>query len=66
MKKYDFFVILLEAECGYPLELPHQDSSLELPHQGSSEGYPLSMFHSRNKKNNLYFCKTHFLYKSWV
>ena len=30
---------------------------LELPCQGGSKEYPQSMFTSRNKKNNVYFCK---------
>ena len=39
--------------CGY---------SLELPHRGGSNDYPQSMFFSRNKKNNVYPCKTQFYY----
>ena len=36
--------------------------SLELPPQGSSNGYPQSMFLSRNKKNNVYPYKPQFYY----
>ena len=38
-------------DCGYPLEPPHR---------GGSNGYPPSMFLSRNKKNNVYPCKPQF------
>ena len=40
--------------------------SLELPRRGGSNEYPQSMFLSRNKKNNVYPCKPHLLYKSGV
>ena len=40
-------------DCGY---------SLEPPRRGGSNGYPHSMFLSRNKKNNVYPCKSHFYY----
>ena len=36
--------------------------SLEPPRQGGSNGYPQSMFLSRNKKNNVYPCKPQFYY----
>ena len=36
--------------------------SLEPPRRGGSNEYPQSMFLSRNKKNNLYPCKTQFYY----
>ena len=36
--------------------------SLEPPRRGSSNGYPQSMFLSRNKKNNVYPCKPQFYY----
>ena len=40
-------------DCGY---------SLEPPRRGGSNGYPQSMFLSRNKKNNIYPCKPQFYY----
>ena len=40
-------------DCGY---------SLEPPRRGGSNGYPQSMFLSRNKKNNVYPCKPQFYY----
>ena len=40
-------------DCGY---------SLEPPRRGSSNGYPQSLFSSRNKKNNVYPCKPQFNY----
>ena len=36
--------------------------SLEVPRWGNSNEYPQSMFLSRNKKNNVYPCKTQFYY----
>ena len=36
--------------------------SLEPPRRGGSNEYPLSMFLSRNKKNNVYPCKPQFYY----
>ena len=36
--------------------------SLELPWWGSSKEYPQSMFLSRDKKNNVYPCKSQFYY----
>ena len=45
-KNSDIFHISSQnIDCGYLLELPHR---------GSSNKYPLSMFLSRNKKNNVY------------
>ena len=35
---------------------------LEPPQRGGSNGYPQSMFLSRNKKNNVYPCKPQFYY----
>ena len=50
----DIFQILAQnIDCGY---------SLELPQRGGSNGYPQSMFLSRNKKNNAYPCKPQFYY----
>ena len=40
-------------DCGYLLEPPRR---------GGSNGYPQSMFLSRNKKNNVYTCKSQFYY----
>ena len=40
-------------DCGY---------SLEPPWRGSSNEYPQSMFLGRNKKNNVYPCKSQFYY----
>ena len=36
--------------------------SLEPPRQSGSNEYPQSMFLSRNKKNNVYPCKSQFYY----
>ena len=36
--------------------------SLEPPRRGGSNGYPQSMFLSRNVKNNVYPCKPQFYY----
>ena len=38
------------------------EHSLEPPRRGGSNGYPQSMFLSRNKKNNVYPCKPQFYY----
>ena len=40
-----FRISAQNIDCGY---------SLELPQQGGSNGYPQSMFLSRNKKNNVH------------
>ena len=40
-------------DCEYPLDPPRR---------GGSNEYPLSMFLSRNKKNNVYPCKPQFYY----
>ena len=54
IKKSDVFHISAQnIDCGY---------SLEPPRRGGSNGYPQSMFLSRNKKNNVYLCKTQFYY----
>ena len=49
-------ILLISAQnidCGH---------SLEPPRRGGSNEYPLSMFLSRNKKNNVYPCKPQFYY----
>ena len=52
IKNSDIFHISAQnIDCGY---------SLEPPSQGSSNEYPQSMFLSRNRKNNVYPCKTQF------
>ena len=52
MKKSDIFHICAQnIVCGY---------SLEPPRRGGSNEYPLSMFLSRNNKNNVYPCKPQF------
>ena len=52
MKNSDIFLISAQnIDCGY---------SLEPPRWGASNGYPQSMFLSRNKKNNVYPCKPQF------
>ena len=48
-----FHISAQNIDCGYSLEMP-------LP--GSSNEYPQSMFLSRNKKNNVYPCKSQFYY----
>ena len=40
-------------DCGY---------SLEPPRRGGPNEYPQAMFLSKNKKNNVYPCKTQFYY----
>ena len=40
-------------DCGY---------SLEPPRRGGSNEYPQAVFFSRNKKNNVYTCKSQFYY----
>ena len=53
-KNSDIFHISAQSiDCGY---------SLEPPRQGGSNKYPQSMFLSRNKKNNVYPCKSQFYY----
>ena len=53
-KNSDIFHISAQnMDCGYLLELPHQEGSNE---------YQQSMFLSRNKKNNVYLCKPQFYY----
>ena len=53
-KKFDIFHISAQnIDCVY---------SLEPPRRGGSNGYPQSMFLSRNKKNNVYPCKPQFYY----
>ena len=54
MKNSDIFLISAQnIDCVY---------SLEPPRWGGSNGYPQSMFLSRNKKNNVYPCKPQFYY----
>ena len=54
MKNSDIFLISAQnIDCGYLLKLPQW---------GGSNGYPQSMFLSRNKKNNVYPCKPQFYY----
>ena len=48
-----FHVSAQNIYCGY---------SLEPPRRGGSNEYPQSMVLSRNKKNNVYPCKTQFYY----
>ena len=53
-KNSDIFHISAQnIDCGY---------SLEPPRRGGSNEYPLSMFLSKNKKNNVYPCKPQFYY----
>ena len=44
-----FHISAQNIDCGY---------SLEPPRRGGSNGYLQSMFLSRNKKNNVYPCKS--------
>ena len=54
IKKSDVFHISAQnIDCG---------SSLEPPRRGGSNEYPQSKFLSRNKKNNVYFCKPQFYF----
>ena len=48
-----FHISAQNIDCGY---------SLEPSRRGGSNGYPQSMFLSRNKKNNVYPCKPQFYY----
>ena len=48
-----FYISAQNIDCGY---------SLEPPRQGGSNEYPQSMFLSKNKKHNVYPCKTQFYY----
>ena len=48
-----FYISAQNIDCGY---------SLEPPQRGNSNEYPPSMFLSRNKKNNVYPCKSQFYY----
>ena len=48
-----FHISAQNIDCGY---------SLEPPRRGGSNGYPQSMFLSRNKNNNVYPCKPQFHY----
>ena len=48
-----FHISAQNIDCGY---------SLEPPPQGSSNAYPQSMFLSKNKKNDVYPCKSQFYY----
>ena len=51
-KKSDSFHISVQnIDCGY---------SLETPRRCDSNDYPQSMFLSRNKENNVYYCKPQF------
>ena len=50
---YIFHIPAQSIDCGY---------SLEPPRRGGFNGYPQSMFLSRNKKNNVYPCKPQFFY----
>ena len=55
MKNSDIFHFSAQSiDCGY---------SLELPRRGDSNEFPQSTFLSRNKKNNVYPCKSQFYYK---
>ena len=54
IKNFDIFHISAQnIDCG---------SSLEPSRRGGSNEYPQSMFLSRNKRNNVYFCKPQFYY----
>ena len=54
IKNFDIFHISAQnIDCGH---------SLEPPRRCGSNGYPHSMFLSRNKKNNVYPCKPQFYY----
>ena len=52
-KKNIFHISAQNIDCGY---------SLEPPRRGGSNVYLQSMFLSRNKKNNVYPCKSQFYY----
>ena len=57
-KNSDIFHISAQnIDCG---------DSLEPPRRGGSNEYPQSMFSSKKRKNNVYPCKPHLLYKSGV
>ena len=48
-----FHISAQNIDCGY---------SLEPPQRGGTNGYPQSVFLSRNKKHNVYPCKLQFYY----
>ena len=48
-----FHISAQNLDCGY---------SLEPPLRGGSNWFPISLFLSRNKKNNVYLCKPQFCY----
>ena len=52
-KSDNFHISAENIDCGYPLEPSRR---------GGSNGYPQSMFLSRNKENNVYPCKPQFYY----
>ena len=77
---YIIFRILLKIiDCGYLLEPPRRGGSNRVPtiyvlsrnmknHQNvlsETNEYPQCMFLSRNKKNNVYPCKSQFYYIKW-
>ena len=47
----NFHISARNIDCGY---------SLESPRRGDPNEYPQAMFLSRNKKNNVYLCKSQF------
>ena len=53
--RFFFHISAQIIDCGYSLEPPR-------PRRGGSNEYPQSMFMGRNKKNNVYPCKTQFYY----
>ena len=56
IKNSDIFHISAQnIDCGYSLEPPRRG-------RGGFNGYPQSMFLSKNKKNNVYPCKPQFYY----
>ena len=58
-KNSEFFHVSTQnIDCGYSCGY-----SLEPPRRGGSNGYPQSLFFSRNKKNNVYHCKPQFYWK---
>ena len=57
LKNADIFQISAQnINCGY---------SLEPPRRGGSNEYQQFMFLTRNKKNNVYPCRSQFYYEKW-
>ena len=59
-KSASFQISAQFIDCVYLLESPRRGGSIEYSQRGGSNEYPQSMFLSKNKKNNVYPCKSQF------